>query len=183
MIRKPNRCAVWTVSAVDLWIMWMIMWMNCTLCEFSWINAGYGETVPTGCTWVSESGASIIFIEKRRSCPESLRRDGNPPLLDLSVGPTMFFSRRWMLCCRKRTIRAACRNCYGDQVYYGWVRVNPSLGQGHGEKTTADCWIDFGSSEPRNGHFYCRFSVTDLEVTVERQRMMVFTAVLESLPT
>ena len=24
----------------------------------------------------------------------------------------MFFSRRWMLCCRKRNIRTACLNCY-----------------------------------------------------------------------
>jgi len=32
-------------------------------------------------------------------------------LRDLSVGPTMFFSRRWMLCRRQRSIRTACLNC------------------------------------------------------------------------
>ena len=30
---------------------------------------------------------------------------------DLSVGYAMLFSRRWMLCCRRRNIRAACLNC------------------------------------------------------------------------
>ena len=34
-----------------------------------------------------------------------------PEHFDLSVGPTMFFSRRWMLCCRKRNERAACLHC------------------------------------------------------------------------
>ncbi len=45
---------------------------------------------------VSESGANIIFIEKRKSSSASLGNACAFP--DLSVGLTMLFSRRWMLC-------------------------------------------------------------------------------------
>ena len=42
----------------------------------------------------------------------AMSRGGIPPLLDLSVGPAMFFSRRWILCSRSRLGRAACLNCH-----------------------------------------------------------------------
>ena len=45
-----------------------------------------------------EPTANIIFIEKRISCPASL--ENAMAFSDLSVGYTMFFSRRWMICCR-----------------------------------------------------------------------------------
>ena len=40
MIWNSNKRAVWTVWAVDLWIMWMILWMNFILCEFTTNNSG-----------------------------------------------------------------------------------------------------------------------------------------------
>ena len=57
----------------------------------------------------SRVGANIIFIEKRRSFPASRKKCF--AFFDLSVGPAMFFSRRWMLCCRQRSIKSACLNC------------------------------------------------------------------------
>ena len=47
--------------------------------------------------------ANIIFIEKRISCPASL--ENATAFSDLSVGYTMFFSRRWMICCRLNELR------------------------------------------------------------------------------
>ena len=92
---------------------------------------------------VSESGANIIFIEKRLPFPANLRRrqakvpdscwherkalwcppdieretrdEGGLPPYDFSVGPAMFFSRRWMLCSGSE-IRDHRLNCYEKYI-------------------------------------------------------------------
>ena len=68
---------------------------------------------------------SIIFIEKRWSLPCELAKCF--AFRDLSVGPAMFFSRRWILCCRTRNTRTACLICccsssrYGNHPLQNWM--------------------------------------------------------------
>ena len=67
-------------------------------------------SVQTGCSKASKAGAKHHLHRKTYILPCELATCS--ACFDLSVGYTMFFSRRWMLCCRKRTMQTTCLNCY-----------------------------------------------------------------------
>ena len=64
-----------------------------------------GVTVRRGCNQVSGTGRKHHLHRKTYILPCELRKCH--AFSDLSVGYTMFFSRRWMICCRINELREA----------------------------------------------------------------------------